>query len=49
MSVKSRPRKRRRGAVAGVVGEFWSPRKLLLRAIRHERDHTAHIQKLKPR
>jgi hypothetical protein len=35
--------------VVGVDGEFWSPRKLLRRAVWHERDHTAHIQKLKRR
>lgn len=32
--------------VIGVDGEFWSPRKLLRRAVWHERDHTAHILKL---
>ena len=32
--------------VVGVGGEFWSPRKLLRRAVWHERDHTAHIQAL---
>lgn len=32
--------------VAGVDGEFWSPRKLLRRALWHERDHTEHIKKL---
>lgn len=32
--------------VVGVDGEFWSPRKLLRRAIWHERDHTFHILKL---
>jgi hypothetical protein len=32
--------------VVGVDGEFWSPRKLLRRAVWHERDHTAHIQAL---
>ena len=32
--------------VVGVDGEFWSPRKLLRRAVWHERDHTAHIRKL---
>lgn len=32
--------------VVGVDGEFWSPRKLLRRALWHERDHTVHIQKL---
>ncbi len=33
-------------AVVGIDGEFWSPRKLLRRAVWHERDHTAHILKL---
>jgi hypothetical protein len=32
--------------VLGKEGEFWSPRKLLRRAIWHERDHTGHIYKL---
>jgi hypothetical protein len=32
--------------VIGVDGEFWSPRKLLRRALWHERDHTNHILKL---
>jgi len=32
--------------VAGIDGEFWSPRKLLRRAVWHERDHTGHIHKL---
>ena len=32
--------------VMGVGGEFWSPRKLLRRAVWHERDHTWHIHKL---
>jgi hypothetical protein len=32
--------------VSGIEGEFWSPRKLLRRAVWHERDHTFHIQKL---
>ena len=32
--------------VVGVDGEFWSPRKLLRRALWHERDHTDHIRKL---
>lgn len=32
--------------VLGLEGEFWSPRKLMRRAIWHERDHTEHIQKL---
>ena len=33
--------------VMGVDGEFWSPRKLLRRAVWHARDHTQHILKLK--
>ena len=32
--------------VIGVDGEFWSPRKILRRALWHERDHTEHIRKL---
>jgi hypothetical protein len=32
--------------VVGVNGEFWSPRKMLRRALWHERDHTEHIRKL---
>ncbi len=32
--------------VVGVSGEFWSPRKLLRRAVWHEYDHIAHIKKL---
>jgi hypothetical protein len=32
--------------VAGLDGEFWSPRKSLRRALWHERDHTEHIRKL---
>jgi len=32
--------------VAGMDGELWSPRKVLRRALWHERDHTEHIQKL---
>ncbi len=32
--------------VVGVDGEFWSPRKLLRRAVWHERDHTGHIERL---
>lgn len=34
------------GRVMGKDGEFWSPRKLLRRALWHERDHTAHIRGL---
>jgi hypothetical protein len=33
--------------VIGVEGEIWSPRKLLRRALWHERDHTEHIRKLR--
>lgn len=32
--------------VVGIEGEFWSPRKLLRRAVWHEYDHIAHIRKL---
>jgi fermentation-respiration switch protein FrsA (DUF1100 family) len=32
--------------VSGIDGEFWSPRKLLRRAVWHEYDHIAHIRKL---
>jgi hypothetical protein len=32
--------------VAGLDGEFWSPRKSLRRALWHERDHMEHIRKL---
>ncbi len=32
--------------VSGRDGEFWSPRKMLRRALWHERDHTDHIRKL---
>jgi hypothetical protein len=32
--------------VIGVAGEFWSPRKLLRRAVWHEYDHISHIRKL---
>lgn len=32
--------------VLGIDGEFWSPRKMLRRAVWHERDHTSHIHKL---
>ncbi len=32
--------------VVGISGEFWSPRKLLRRAVWHEYDHIAHIHKL---
>jgi hypothetical protein len=32
--------------VVGVDGEFWSPRKLLRRAVWHVRDHVEHIRKV---
>ena len=32
--------------VVGLQGEIWSPRKVLRRALWHERDHTEHIRKL---
>jgi hypothetical protein len=32
--------------VVGLEGEFWSPRKLLRRAVWHERDHSQHIRQL---
>jgi hypothetical protein len=32
--------------VIGIDGEFWSPRKVLRRALWHERDHVDHIRKL---
>lgn len=34
--------------VVGKDGEFWSPRKLLRRALWHERDHIDHLRKLMP-
>lgn len=36
----------REDLVRGIDGEFWSPRKLLRRAIWHERDHWMHISRL---
>jgi len=33
--------------VVGIDGEFWSPRKMVRRAVWHERDHTEHIWKLR--
>jgi predicted RNase H-like HicB family nuclease len=36
-------------AVVEVSGELWSPRKLVRRALWHERDHTAHIHQLRAR
>ncbi len=32
--------------VRGKAGEFWSPRKILRRAVEHELDHVGHIRKL---
>ena len=32
--------------VVGIDGEFWSPRKILRRALWHERNHIEHIRKL---
>jgi DinB family protein len=32
--------------VIGLDGEIWSPRKVLRRALWHEKDHTEHIRKL---
>jgi hypothetical protein len=32
--------------VVGLDGEIWGPRKVLRRAVWHERDHTEHIRKL---
>ena len=32
--------------VLGSEGEFWSPRKVLRRALWHELDHLDHIKKL---
>jgi len=34
--------------IVGMSGEIWSPRKVLRRALWHERDHTEHILKLVP-
>lgn len=36
----------REDLVCGIEGEFWSPRKLLRRAVWHERDHWMHISRL---
>ncbi len=33
-------------SVIGLEGEIWSPRKMLRRALWHERDHTEHVRKL---
>jgi hypothetical protein len=32
--------------VVGLDGELWSPRKMLRRAVWHERDHVKHVRKL---
>lgn len=39
----------RRTAVVVMGGETWSARKVLRRTLWHERDHTGHIQNLRPR
>jgi predicted RNase H-like HicB family nuclease len=39
----------KRTGVVTVGGEAWSARKILRRTLWHERDHTAHILKLRPR
>jgi hypothetical protein len=41
-----RPAKIGSKQAARVYGEFWSPRKMLRRAVWHERDHTFHTNKL---
>jgi hypothetical protein len=33
--------------LVGTEGEFWSPRKMLRRAVWHESDHTQHIDQLR--
>jgi hypothetical protein len=40
------PRLEGMNKVIGKEGEIWSPRKVLRRAVWHERDHTEHIRKL---
>ena len=37
----------KRAGVITLSGETWSPRKVLRRALWHERDHTEHILKLR--
>jgi hypothetical protein len=44
--IKTLPELEASTQVAGIDGQIWSPRKVLRRALWHERDHTAHIQKL---
>jgi hypothetical protein len=44
--IKLLPKLEGLNAVVGLDGEFWSPRKVLRRAVWHERDHTVHIRKL---
>lgn len=44
--IETLPRLEGSQQIVGVQGEFWSPRKILRRAVWHERDHTAHIRKL---
>ena len=38
-----------RKGVVTLSGETWSARKVMRRTLWHERDHTEHIRKLKPR
>ncbi len=40
------PKLQSQDKVIGREGELWSPRKVLRRALWHERDHTEHIRKL---
>lgn len=40
------PKRNGMNKVVGIAGELWSPRKMLRRAVWHERDHTEHIRKL---
>jgi hypothetical protein len=44
--IKTLPELEASTQVIGIDGQIWSPRKVLRRALWHERDHTAHIQKL---
>ena len=44
--VENLPKLRGSTKVVGIEGEFWSPRKLLRRAVWHEYDHIDHIKKI---
>jgi hypothetical protein len=44
--VKMLPKLEGANLVTGSEGELWSPRKVLRRAVWHERDHIVHIRKL---